>query len=47
MVAGENSLKNGPIENGQVSDWTLTLARLNCSTLLCWMSAPTYYYKQY
>ncbi len=29
----------------QVSDWTSTLARLDCTKLLCWMPAPTYYYK--
>ncbi len=29
----------------QVSDWTSTLAWLDCTTLLCWMPAPTYYYK--
>jgi hypothetical protein len=26
----------------QVSDWTSTLAQLNCTALLCWMLAHTY-----
>ncbi len=31
-------------KNIQVSDWTSTLARLDCTTLLFRMPAPTYYY---
>ena len=29
----------------QVSDWTSTLARLDCTTLLYWMPAHPYYYE--
>ena len=29
----------------QVSDWTSTLARLDCTALLCWMPAHPYYYE--
>ncbi len=29
--------------SNQVSDWTSTLARLDCTALLCWMPAHPYY----